>query len=370
MALHVWLSRAPAYGQRYNGGYRPKQGDKIEVFKQFVIDCYEKELFKGTTPFQSAAVPAAAPPPQQAAPVRAAQAAAQPTVDFFSDDFAAAPTPQLSSNFGQGFAPGVSIIAPSTTVSPPISGGGSDSPWSQKMKSADPFADFTSSASPKVSQNSAENDFFGGSSFVSSPATSSPVSFGAPVNTVDPFGAAFAAPAPVQTPPVAAASPDPFGSTVLFPVAQASAGAFPGSPLAAGAATGAMKPVQSYPHQQPIRPAMSANSGIAISSLMGYRGAAPAPGIVQKADSFDFVKDSMGINRSTSSSTSSAMSISGMGPSYAGAGAPMQPALNRNTTYPPAPPMMGGGMPGMYSAPAGGMMGQQPGWPNQQQYRR
>ncbi len=402
VALHVWLSRAPAYGQRYNGGYRPKQGDKIEVFKQFVIDCYEKEMFKGTTPFQPAAVPAAsaapaanaaAAPPRQAAATRAAPAPSQPSIDFFSDDFGAAQAPpQSGSSFGQGFASGISIIAPSVTAPPSNSGGGSDSPWSQKMKSSDPFADFNSSSSPNLSQKPVEDDFFGGSGgFVSSPAVvagSSPLAVATPPAAVDPFSTAFAAPAPIQAPPAAPAASDPFGSDVLFPMAPASAGAFTSSPLAAGPASGAARPVQSYQQQQAVRPAMNSNSGLAISSLMdptaprpppaimGYRGAVPAPGSAQKADSFDFVKDSMGINRSISASSSPAMSISGMGPSYIGAGAPMQPAISRNASYPPAPAMMGGGMgmtgagaPGMYSAQGGSMMGQ-PGWPNQQQYRR
>lgn len=36
----------------YKGGYRPKSGDKIEIFKQFVIDCYENQLFKSSEPYQ------------------------------------------------------------------------------------------------------------------------------------------------------------------------------------------------------------------------------------------------------------------------------------------------------------------------------
>ena len=36
---------------RYDGGRRPQAGDKIDVFKQFVIDCYERQMFKSSTPF-------------------------------------------------------------------------------------------------------------------------------------------------------------------------------------------------------------------------------------------------------------------------------------------------------------------------------
>jgi hypothetical protein len=36
---------------RYTGGRRPKTGDKIEVFKKFVEDCYERQMFKSSTPY-------------------------------------------------------------------------------------------------------------------------------------------------------------------------------------------------------------------------------------------------------------------------------------------------------------------------------
>lgn len=49
VALKTWLAKAPAYGQRYNGGTRPKSGDKIDVYKKFISDCYDKEMFLGST---------------------------------------------------------------------------------------------------------------------------------------------------------------------------------------------------------------------------------------------------------------------------------------------------------------------------------
>ena len=46
-ARNIWLANAPAIGKKYNGGTRPKKGDRIEFFKQFILDCYELGKFKG-----------------------------------------------------------------------------------------------------------------------------------------------------------------------------------------------------------------------------------------------------------------------------------------------------------------------------------
>ena len=50
-ARHNWLQNAPAIGERYSGGMRPKQGDKVEVYKQFILDCYEYGRFKASSPY-------------------------------------------------------------------------------------------------------------------------------------------------------------------------------------------------------------------------------------------------------------------------------------------------------------------------------
>ena len=50
-ARHIWLANAPPLGGKYPGGQRPKEGERIEVFKQFVVDCYEYGKFRATTPF-------------------------------------------------------------------------------------------------------------------------------------------------------------------------------------------------------------------------------------------------------------------------------------------------------------------------------
>lgn len=57
-ALYVWLQNAPQYGGKYPGGSRPKQGDRIEIFKQFVVDCYERGMFKSDTPYTPQVLPA------------------------------------------------------------------------------------------------------------------------------------------------------------------------------------------------------------------------------------------------------------------------------------------------------------------------
>ena len=49
---HIRLAKAPDCGMLYPGGSRPKQGDRIEIFKQFVMDCYEYGKFKADTPCQ------------------------------------------------------------------------------------------------------------------------------------------------------------------------------------------------------------------------------------------------------------------------------------------------------------------------------
>jgi len=54
----TWLGNAPAIGERYNGGKRPKEGDQLDIFKAFVIDVYERRKFLveggvgGSTPQQ------------------------------------------------------------------------------------------------------------------------------------------------------------------------------------------------------------------------------------------------------------------------------------------------------------------------------
>lgn len=47
-ALRTWLQNAPPVGGKYSGGSRPKAGDRVEVYKQFILDCYEFGKFKSS----------------------------------------------------------------------------------------------------------------------------------------------------------------------------------------------------------------------------------------------------------------------------------------------------------------------------------
>ncbi len=97
-ARHNWLQNAPAIGERYSGGMRPKQGDKVEVYKQFILDCYEYGRFKASSPyvhdgaasFQQEKVTAAAPvakPIQNSSPRKVTQVAPQ-EIDLLGFDSA------------------------------------------------------------------------------------------------------------------------------------------------------------------------------------------------------------------------------------------------------------------------------------------
>lgn len=103
-ALHIWLYNAPGYGQKYRGGSRPKEGDRIDIFKNFVADCYDKGMFRANTPFvpsdSSASAqsggespkPPAVPQPARTKVLQVPKPAE--TVDFFSTD----PEPSFPAN--------------------------------------------------------------------------------------------------------------------------------------------------------------------------------------------------------------------------------------------------------------------------------
>jgi hypothetical protein len=55
-ALHTWLLNAPSVGCTYPGGKRPRKGDDVTVFKQFILDCYEHGKFRAETPFDPSSV--------------------------------------------------------------------------------------------------------------------------------------------------------------------------------------------------------------------------------------------------------------------------------------------------------------------------
>lgn len=122
---HIWLAKAPAFGGRYSGGTRPREGDRVEVFKKFVMDAYEYGQFKadaGYTPAPAAPraacsaaaeyVPHHPAPAPAAAPVAAATRHDLVSFDdpFSSTPFAPPPVP-------------VSVHATPMSLSQPAFGG-------------------------------------------------------------------------------------------------------------------------------------------------------------------------------------------------------------------------------------------------------
>lgn len=136
-ALHIWLQNAPGFGQKYRGGSRPKEGDRIDIFKKFVSDCYDVGMFKATTPF----VPTSHTTPKHTAAgvgkaASAAGAPASPALkiskpaaesslfdDFNSGSAASSPKPAGRDPFGSGFCSTTDLLAQAAHVAPPVSTG-------------------------------------------------------------------------------------------------------------------------------------------------------------------------------------------------------------------------------------------------------
>eukprot|EP00604_Paraphysomonas_vestita_P003463 CAMPEP_0174820484 /NCGR_PEP_ID=MMETSP1107-20130205/4365_1 /TAXON_ID=36770 /ORGANISM="Paraphysomonas vestita, Strain GFlagA" /LENGTH=474 /DNA_ID=CAMNT_0016035945 /DNA_START=93 /DNA_END=1517 /DNA_ORIENTATION=+ len=117
IALKTWLANAPPIGGRYNGGSRPKSGDKIEIYKQFIVDCYEKRLFyselspdalqSSSSPTSNSTSPASVASSSQKTsprstisptPQQQSQSQPQASFDFFGDNSSSFP-----SNSNSGF---------------------------------------------------------------------------------------------------------------------------------------------------------------------------------------------------------------------------------------------------------------------------
>jgi hypothetical protein len=194
VALRTWLANAPPIGGRYDGGYRPKTGDKIEVFKQFIVDCYEKRMFYGniqsapTSPVtHSAPVAVVSPKPPHrvaSAPPQMTQTP-QPAVNFF-DDAPSAAFPSSSSASFNGF----DAFGPSTAS--PSSAGVFDA-FETSSASSSGFA-FMNPPTPP--QTTSSHDFgFDFNAFPAAPSSSAPApalisSKTVPALDFDPFAAA------------------------------------------------------------------------------------------------------------------------------------------------------------------------------------
>ena len=114
----------------YGGGRRPKDGDKIEVYKNFIIDCYEHQKFKATTPYQSGkqapkttvTETKTVTSTKSQGPVAAVPVLTTSLIDFMNDappPVPAAPTQSLSGRSAPAAAPlQFAAFAPSTAPTP------------------------------------------------------------------------------------------------------------------------------------------------------------------------------------------------------------------------------------------------------------
>mmetsp|Transcript_20085 Transcript_20085/g.28865 ORF Transcript_20085/g.28865 Transcript_20085/m.28865 type:complete len:492 (+) Transcript_20085:101-1576(+) len=205
IALKTWLANAPPIGERYSGGVRPKKGDRIEIFKQFIVDCYESKMFYAENGSQNTNQ-IAEPVPQATASASVRSFSAPPTsapsANFFDFD------EQPSTVAGNGFD---AFAAPPQAT--PSSGG---------------FDAFASTSQPSggfdafdTSSNPASSGFDFNSFNSTAPTASTTTSNDA--FAFDSFGTSLPAPPPppLQTSKTAPARPmgssmndiDPFAST-------------------------------------------------------------------------------------------------------------------------------------------------------------
>lgn len=224
-AQHIWLKNAPRCGQRYQGGARPKEGDRIEIFKQFVLDCYEYGKFKADSPYvpsstssdvtSSTVTPVTSKPSSPVPPQRQAQQSIE--VNFFEDDSRAVPSPAQAVKL-----PSASKAASSTqefdpfgTSQPAVSSAST----SKKQVDLDPFGisfDDQSNNSKKSQHGNYLDDLMQISALPGTSASNQSSNFAD-------FGAFTSAPVAVAPAIVSTntiPSFDPFGSEVLTPTSN------------------------------------------------------------------------------------------------------------------------------------------------------
>ena len=207
-ARHTWLANAPQCGGRYSGGYRPKEGDRVDIFKQFVVDCYEHGKFKADTPYVPSRTSSVSPTPSSrnatSAPVSpktpsvhvtAPKAASQTVVDLLdtSDPIVTPQWTTVSTTSSLDIFATSTVSTGSVTPSSSFDFLGTLDNTASKTSAVDPFSSYPSTASS-----------------VDPFANFSPASQRAPVSTpstFDPFG-------PSTVVPTVAA--DPFASNFSF----------------------------------------------------------------------------------------------------------------------------------------------------------
>ena len=165
-ARRTFLANAPEVGGKYQGGSRPKEGDKIEIYKQFVLDAYEYGKFKGSGGAPAAAL-APAPAPVSAPEVdllggpvssngRSTSGGGSDSFDAFGGSSAssssAKPSFDAFGSSGDPFASGISSGSQGLSSSDGFDafGGGFQAPASGSTPASDPFSSSNSSSMTSV----------------------------------------------------------------------------------------------------------------------------------------------------------------------------------------------------------------------------
>lgn len=390
-AVHIWLAKAPRCGQRYPGGTRPKEGDRVDIFKQFVLDAYEYGKFRADTPYV----------PGEGSSVSLGSSETTP-----STSKAGSPTPVKRAVSGGGSSLETSRTASPQVklpVQPPAKPSSSFDAFSGNNVSTDPFQNSfdqrddpfgysNNTASVKsVPSSSKKNQLpvqqqsnqpnlidFSDPTPVTTSSTKSSVSLLDAFSDMS-FNSAPPVPAPIQQPPVlqppvAPAAPvfDPFGSDFITPVGSGTSSPvrqgysngmphtnsnpnfnqYNGNNWQSQSPVGFQQPTQPQPQyqQQYANPTPAANNGILdLFSGMTYdanssgknTGLQPQPGFNNNAN---WAKPSPMMQSSSAISqidVFASMGASAPAPTYAGANAGRWNAPP-NAAYgarPMAPPM-------------------------------
>ena len=359
-AQHIWLGNAPAIGGRYAGGARPKAGDRVDIFKQFILDAYEHGKFKASTPYQPSdgtsssassgpspvnSAPVSPKPPSSRPPSVLPPAAPAPSLlddDLFSSTPSSFSQPGSAKSNNGGFTPPPNFDPFASSAPTNVSSGAADfdpfTPTRATASSAaafDPFATAPAPTSAKTTNNAASlNSMFSDMSFA--PSAPAPAATAAPTTSMRP---------PSIQQPAATTAPafDPFGDTLLVPVSN-------NSPPPTSANNHSSF---SFVNNQPSQSARGAanpgsildlyntpNSGNNGVMQSGYRPNAGAASAISSLDVFG----------------------SAPGPRPMMPMGQPQPMMNRGMAPGPMAPMsggygMGGGMGGMGGLPPNSMMG-------------
>ena len=273
-AVLLWLQGAPPPGGCYNGrSRRPKQGDEIQIFKQFVIDCYENGLFKGrldvdeseatrrlrelqgnTSPKRAASTPAKS----VAAPRLVTAVPPVPEVSLLDLDLIPAPVTNTLDDFG------------AFTASSSFASLSAQDPWGDKVDPESLFRGFDTPVVPAATISS----------------STSITSFPAPAADEDLFGAfSFPIGSPPRSSSPLTAPPVPQTEALLLPRKQIDLDALLGPPTQQRPLEGRQSPMQynasAISSMVPDYPAPGPPLGLypyPPPQLPGYPGGLPSAG--------------------------------------------------------------------------------------------